>query len=381
MSIYGFEQNYIKPIPNENPDIFVGPRKASALKIASDIKSVIKSGRPCKMIIYGVPGIGKTHLANYLMILIRDTVESLILECPSMHRRSRFVELEAVMMEQVGKVNFMKKIQNCFDGFEGRIVDVENFLGITADFAEILKKGIEEGGTLLWRYLLGQKISPAQMIALSAVKPQIDDIDATKVISITTKLFSKYENKKLLFIVDEMEKTKPLIGDSLNQYRDALRALMDPHNSTNILMLSTARGFEEFRLVDSEPIRRRIGLHNFKLFKDYEDDELIDFMKDIIQARRTKDFPLKNKIDKIKIQEKIDEKTFPFTEKALIEIRECVHYLFDNNVVEAFSPGYLLELADFCLDRAQEENLEVIDSKFVKSVEKEFSAGQQSEEI
>jgi len=374
MSVYGFKQDFIKPDPRENPEIFLGPRKSSAQKIANEVTTTVKSGRPSKMVIYGLFGIGKTHLATNVMQRVHDTVVPYYLECPSCHRRSRFIELESAMMRKIGKSAFMKNLRSCIEEFDGRIADIENLLGIDADFAEVLKKGLEENETLLWRYLLGQKLNSTQMITLSAVKPQLDDLDASKIISITAKLFSKYEQKKILFIIDEMEKTSPLMGDSLTAYRDAIRDLMDNNNSANILMISTAREMDDFRLLNDDPVKRRIGLNNFKFFKPYNDDELLELMKEVIQIQRKKDFSVNN-INKLSSQEKIDEKTYPFTEKALVEIIEYVHYLVDNNIggIPAVRPNELFQLIDLCLTKSQEKNLELIDSKFVKTVENEFT--------
>jgi len=211
------------------------------------------------------------------------------------------------------------------------------------------------------------------MITLSAIKPQLDDLDASRIISIIGKLFSKYEQKKILFVIDEMEKTSPLTGDSLSTYRDAVRDLMDDNNSVSILMISTARELDDFRLLNSDAIRRRVGINNFKHFQQYNDDELLELMKGVIQFQRKEGFSA-NKVSKLKSEEKINEKSYPFTEKALNEIIGEVHDLVDNAIagIPAVRPNELLQIMDLCLIKAQEKNLEFIDSKLAKTVGKEF---------
>ena len=52
------------------------------------------------------------------------------------------------------------------------------------------------------------------MEKLNKLRKQIDDIDAAKIISITAKLFEKYNGKKILFMIDEMEKTIDALRES-----------------------------------------------------------------------------------------------------------------------------------------------------------------------
>jgi len=381
MSVFGFKQEYLKPDPMKEPKIFLGPRKKSALKIVDDIRLVLDSGRPVKVVIYGLFGVGKTHLITNVKERIRSFVEPYYLECPSQHRRSHFRELQEVMMSKIGKAAFMNNLRKCFEEYQGQTSEIVFFLDVDADFVEILRKGIIEDEGLLWRYLLGQKITTAQAITLTAVKQQIDDLDATKIISITAKLFEKYEGKKILFMIDEMEKTDPLMGENMSMYRDSMRALMDISNSASILMISSARALDQFRLLNDDPIIRRIGLHNFKIFKDYDKDELLELMKDVIKERRKTEFSVKEKLKSIKTQEKINEDTYPFTEDTLKEIIEHVKFLADNNVIAGVRPSELLDLMDLCISKAKEKNSQFIDKKIIKEVKDEYTSVSTPEEI
>jgi len=381
MSQYGFSQEYLKPNPMKEPKAFIGPRKKSAEKIVEDIRSIIDSGRPVKMVIYGMFGIGKTHLITNVKEKIRDFVEPYYVECPSQHRRSHFREIEEVMMKKIGKAAFMNNLRKCFEEYQGQTSEIVFFLDVDADFVEILRKGIIEDEGLLWRYLLGQKITTAQTITLTAVKQQIDDLDATKIISITAKLFEKYEGKKILFMIDEMEKTNPLMGESMSMYRDSIRALMDISNSASILMISTARELDQFRLLNDDPIIRRIGLHNFKIFKDYDNDELLELMKDVIKERRKADFSVKEKLKSIETQEKISEDIYPFSEESLKEMIEHVRFLADNNMISGVRPSELLDLMDLSISKAKKKNSQFIGKKIVKEVTDEYASVSTPEEI
>jgi len=381
MSIFGFTQEYLRPDPMKDPKIFLGPRKKSALKIVDDIRSILDSGRPVKVVIYGLFGVGKTHLITNVKERIQSFVEPYYLECPSQHRRSHFRELHQVMMSKIGKAAFMNNLRKCIEEYQGQTSEIVFFLDVDADFVEILRKGIIEDEGLLWRYLLGQKITTAQAITLTAVKQQIDDLDATKIISITAKLFEKYEGKKILFMIDEMEKTDPLMGENMSMYRDSIRALMDSSNSASILMISSARALDQFRLLNDDPIIRRIGLHNFKIFKDYDEDELLELMKDVIKERRKTEFSVKEKLKSIKTQEKINEDTYPFTEDTLKEIIEHVKFLADNNVIPGVRPSELLDLMDICISKAKEKNSQFIDKKIIKEVKDEYTSVSTPEEI
>lgn len=381
MSVFGLTQEYLKPDPMKEPRIFVGPRKKSAERVVNDIKSILESGRPVKMVIYGLFGVGKTHLITNVKEKILKFVEPYYVECPSLHRRSHFRELEEVMMKKIGKAAFMQNLRKCFEEYQGQTSEIVFFLDTDADFVEVLRKGIVEDEGLLWRYLLGQKITTAQAITLSAVKQQIDDLDAVKVISITAKLFEKYEGKKILFIIDEMEKTNPLMGESMSAYRDSIRALMDISNDASILMIGTARDLDQFRLLNDDPIKRRIGLHNFKIFKDYDEGELLELMTDMIKIRRKPEFPIKEKLKTVKTQEKINEDTYPFSEDSLKEIIAHIKFLADNNMIAGIRPSELLDLMDLCISKAKENDSQIIDKKIIKEVKDEYTSVSTPEEI
>jgi len=383
MSVYGFEKEYLKPDPKEDPEIFLGPRQKSAEKIASEIIMKFESGRPCKMVVFGLYGIGKTHLIFNVMNRIKGSVEPYYLECPSCHRRSRFVELQSAMMNKIGKTEFMNLLRVCFNEFEGRNVDIQNFLGIDGDFMETLYKGLENDDSTLWRYLVGQKITSAQAISLSAVKPQIDDIEASKIISITAKMFNKYKNQRIMFVIDEMEKTDGLVGDSMTAFRDAVRNLMDDGNSAGIMMLSTARDMQDFRLLNDDPIRRRIGLNNFKHFTPYEKEELMELMTDVIVKRRMPEFDVKKKISLADTNEKIDEKTYPFTKEALDGIIDHVQFMVDNRIGEipAVRPNEVLQMMDVAMTNAKLSGLSIIEKKQISEVGKEFTDDSSPDEI
>ncbi len=372
MSVFGFTKEYLKPDPMKEPNAFTGPRKKSAEKIVRDITLMMESGRPVKMVIFGLFGVGKTHLVTNVKEKIRDFVEPYYVECPSQHRRSHFRELEEAMMKKVGKAAFMNNLRKCFEEYQGQTSEIVFFLDVDADFVEVLRKGIVEDEGLLWRYLLGQRITTAQTITLNAVKQQIDDIEATKVISITAKLFEKYEGKKILFMVDEMEKTNPLMGESMSMYKDSIRALMDSSNNANILMISSARDLDQFRLLKDDPIQRRIGLHNFKKFQDYDNDELLEFMKDIIKERRQTGFSAKEKLKIVETKEKINEDIYPFTEDSLKEIIAHVKYLADNNKIAGVRPSEHLDLMDLCISIAKQKTSQIIDKKIVKEAKEQY---------
>ena len=383
MSVYGLTREYLQPDPKVEPLSFFGPRRQSAEKLVLAIKDAVETNRSIKMVLFGLYGIGKTHLIFYVMAQLGSLIEIYYLECPSCHRRTRFIELHSIMMGKIGRAAFMKILRNCIEEFQGQSSRIQNFLGIDADFVEVLKKGLIEDESLLWRYLLGGKLTSAQMITLSAVKPQIDDLEASRIVSITAKLFEKFEGKKILFVVDEMEKTDPLMGDSMNAYRDTLRDLMDSGNSAGILMISSHRDLEDFRLLNDDPIQRRIGLNNFKVFRPYEDDELLQLMKEVINAKRKEGFPLQEKIDSAKTEESLDKNNYPFTEEALNEILRFINYCVDNGIgkITGLRPNELLQIMDLAITEAKHQQVPAIDKKIIEEVETNFAAAVTPEAI
>ena len=376
MADYGFKEGYIKPDPQRKPMSFSGPRRVPANRIVDEIKTLLETGRPCKMVIFGLYGIGKTHLVLYVKELLSDSALVKYVEMPTCHRRSHFRDLAQIMMKAVGKPNFMNYLRKCFVECKSVQEKMQELLEIDPELAEIIVKGLEEDENLLWRYLVGEKISSASMITLSAVRPQIDDLEASKVISLTSKLFNTYSGKKLIFIIDEFEKTSALAGDSMTAYVDAVRHLVDTSNHTGLIFVATADSREELRVLTKDPVQRRIGLNNFKQFLPYKDEELQDIVKDVMKIERKPKFPVKEKTNKIKTAEGMSEHTYPFTEKALEEITERIHMISENDheLIPAVRPAEVLQLTDMCISISQKDH-DFIDKEIVKKISKRFIEG------
>ena len=66
------------------------------------------------MVIFGLYGIGKTHLVLYVKELLSDSALVKYVEMPTCHRRSHFRDLAQIMMKAVGKPNFMNYLRKCF---------------------------------------------------------------------------------------------------------------------------------------------------------------------------------------------------------------------------------------------------------------------------
>lgn len=369
MSSYGINAGHLKPNPTLS-EHFLGPRKGWADAIVKDIRNTIQSGKAPKSVIYGALGLGKTHLVNYIRKQLNDISVGVYVECPPFHRRTKFHELHSRLMSKFGRIYFNELLKKCVNEFEDAR-EIANSFNIDTDLAYIILNGYEKDTQLLWRYITGEKIRASEMQLIDAITPQLKEQDMAMLLDFVGKLVQKYENKQLLFIIDEMEHTNPLIGDSMVVFRETMRSIVDENNSCGFIFTASVREDKDFRIVSDDAVRSRIGILNFKKFEEYNKSDLINLIKNLIIESRSTEFQLSEPLNAAKTSttENVTEETFPFTTDAIENIVDFVLKLRQNGNIESIRPREALQIMDKALAMSSEEKLAVIDSSVVKKIE------------
>lgn len=356
MEFYGFDRAYLTPDPvKDAPEVFcVTERRKNFDEEAGYLSQGIKAGRPMKMLYNGIFGIGKTHISSYVSSRIKvelgDPISTVYVICPSMHRRSSFMNLYQAMMSRLGR--------ELIDEFrERKAEELASLLLLDSRFMG--QKGALPISPPL-KYLMGEKLSQDEMKQLQAPSPQIGAREAVEILLMLGRFFLE-QGKKLLIILDEMEKAEELRGDSSIELRDSLRNLFDITCPISFIINHTLRGIEVQtgpRLFQEPELRRRLEMRKIR---EYQNQELIILMKDIMKFRRDPEFPLSSAVERLgKTPEEVDETTYPFSAEALRKIVELLEDEVREKKIDGLRPAEAFHHMDNLLLHASRKQMPVI---------------------
>src|SRR3989442_13037125 len=319
LETYGLSKGYFTLNPKEEHDVYLGPRSSDADLSIGHLRRIMKAGRAPKAIVYGVFGVGKTQFTYYLMHKLSDLSRSVYVECPPFHRRSRFTELHNVIMRRLWRDYVLSLFDKAFASISGSH-SLSKTLNLEEDLASTIRTGFEsDHRSLLWRYLTGEKLKSAEIDAIDAVRAQIYEDDAVSILNSVALQVRNFESKQLLLFIDEIENTEPLSGDSLGMFREALRGLVDEGNAVGVVFTASGREMADLPVcITDESVKRRIGMPNYISFRELTQDELKQFIYEVIRYRRTIDFDVSSAVRKMRTSgESVTGLSYPFTEEAI----------------------------------------------------------------
>jgi len=369
---YGLARGYFTLNPREEHDVYLGPRSRDADLSIGHLRRTMRAERAPKAIVYGVFGVGKTQFTYYVMHKLSDLSRSVYVECPPFHRRSRFTELHNVIMRRLGREYVLSLLDKAFASTGGSR-SLSKTLNLEEDLVSTIRSGFEsDHRALLWRYLTGEKLKSSEVDGIDAVRAQIYEDDAVSILNSVALQVKAFESKQLLLFIDEIENTEPLSGDSLGMFREALRGLVDEGNSVGVVFTASGREMADLPVcITDESVKRRIGMPNYINFKEYTHDELKQFIHEVIQYRRAKDFDASSAARRVRVPgENVTVLSYPFTEEAISSIVLAVTNLRDTGQTDAVRPKEALSVMDNALAYALEKRAPAIDSQLVSVVSK-----------
>ncbi len=373
--MYGLEKNSFLLDPKTNCDVFL-VRTSKADQYVEMVKGKIAIGRYPHFVLYGLLGIGKTHLLRYLQNKLGEA-ECLYIETPPLHRRSSFVEIYREVMSSYGRER-MKELLNlalsksnlgvhAFAEKPQGSMDVEKVLG--RDLARTIQYGIGRWD-ILWRFIRGEKLSRTEVKDIEAWTSQIEVPDQVRFLQSFFSLHGAIHKKPVMLFVDEFENTRTLVGDSLSEFTEAFRDIVSEGSPIGTVFALTGRTIEEGpQILKNETVKRRISATNFYSFDEYAIDEVKEFVYQVIQYRRIKSFDVKSAISKLtgKGIERVTERSYPFSEEAIELIIQKIKLLKEQAQIDAFRPKEAMELMDNAMSHAILSKSEYLNSNLVKT--------------
>jgi len=366
--MYGLKKDYLTPNPREEAIAFVGPRRTIADSFVEHISRITRSGRVPKAVLWGAFGTGKTHFVHYVGMRLKDTAKVIYVECPPCHRRTKFSELHSAIMRKIGREYALGLMEQTIREANRTGKPLAEALGLDQDMAAVIRGGFGSDRTTLWRYLSGEKLGSREVRLIDAITPQIHEDDAVAIINSIAKLVRVFEKKQLLLLIDEFENTHALLGDSLMMFIGAIRGLVDEGSDAGVVFIASVRSMDEMPfIIVEDPVRRRIGLTNFIYYEEYAREELEQLIYQLLEFRREEGFKFDQALKETtgKVSETFNEKTYPFTEKAIALAIDKVFELRELGKIPSIRPKESLDLLDYALSLGAQEKVPILTSKFV----------------
>ncbi|MDG6988857.1 MAG: hypothetical protein JRN21_05965 [Nitrososphaerota archaeon] len=373
--MYGLKKNSFLLDPKKDGSVFL-VRSSNAKDYVRMIKGKLAIERSPHYVFYGLLGIGKTQLLRFIEYNLHDA-SCLYVETPPLHRRSTFLELYRSILAAYGREKVKQLLDEALEsagvGLESWTADhkginlsLESTLG--KDLANVVQKGLGSWN-MLWRFLNGEKLTRTEEDDLEVWNNPLGPQDQVSVLQGLFSLHRELRRKPVILLIDEFELTRPLVGDSLNSFTEAIRDLVGEGGPMGTVFALTGRTIEEAPYVlTNETVRRRIGATNFITFDEYTEEELGSFIYEVIRYRRESNFDAKEAALKAKTKTKdsITAASYPFSEEAISLIINKVKLLKDQGLTVALRPKEAMELMDNVMSVAILDQAPVLDSVLVK---------------
>lgn len=350
--------------PQKDGSIFLGPKKEAVNRIIEDIRQTVVVGRLPKKVVVGVFGIGKTHFIHYAMNKLTDLIHPIFVEVPPTHRRSRFTDVYSVVLRRLGKDLVMNFLTDC-------IISESPVMANEPELSRIVIKSLKDSQSfVLWKFLSGSKLTSRELRELDIGHATIYEDEAVWVLNLIGDAIQRREKKPLVVFFDEFENTAAIQGDSFIMFTEAIRGMVDESSKIGAVFVASGREVADYpATITDEPVKRRIGIHNYITFREYTKEELVQFMKEVLAYKRRSGVNIKKLVESSKTTEEIDSVTFPFTRQALELIVQTIYNLRMDGQLPSMRPSDALNFMNVCVqDLLAVNNQKIIDLNFAKSV-------------
>ena len=366
--VYGLKLDYFVINPKTEYQVFF-VRDEEFKRFLGDLNATIDSGRVPHYVIFGWFGLGKTQSLLHLKHELATKADCIYVVTPSCHRRTRFVEFYKSIINALGRqtvIGMLTKGINLIHQNKKQVSEI----GLSEELADIVSKAVDTNQQFaLWRWIVGQKLSPSEAASLESVKRELSDEDAVVVLEALAVLNVQFNKKPLLLLIDEFEHTAQITGDAKNIFTEAIRTLVDEGSHIGVVFALTGRSMSEFpSSVADDSVKRRIGITNYISFKEYSETELEQFILQVIKYRRDNQFDVKKALSAISLHETVTEATYPFTREAIDEIVRSVVLFKEQGKIDAVRPKEALEIMDKGLRMAVEKKSPAIVKDYIMDV-------------
>jgi Cdc6-like AAA superfamily ATPase len=362
--IEGLKVSYFTLNPSEEFEVFF-VRSNLVESFVSSVRRTVSIGKIPKAVVYGPLGIGKTQFARHVMWRLKNIIEPLYIETPPMHRRSRFTDLYSSIMRNLGRDYVLNLLK--------RATERSVLVGLNQDLRRAVENGLASSEYVLWKYLCGFKLLSSEVGIIQATYPQINEDEAVSILNTIGAEIKALKERPLVLFLDEFENTRFLGGDGLATFREAVRGLTGEGSKVGVVFFTTGRQIPELTTVLwDESVRRRIGVYNFYSFEDYTEQELKQFVYEVIKYRRNEGFDVQTALKRVETSEHIDTDSYPFTKEAIDKIVEKVVFLRHEAFTDTLRPKEAMDIMDKALALAIEAGEKCITAETVERAAEVF---------
>ena len=317
-------------------------------ELIRDIRQRYQMGMPPKKFVYGLFGVGKTHVLfnfKYHLEEVADASLQYTIRCKYVEgefsKKTTFRYLYGQMMNQIGLQEITRLIQSYLQRNAGP--ELESKLAQLFGDADVARAvhtlGVGAYDVTLWKWLGGGTLSTAELTGLRLTKNLTSAGDLTGTLVAIGELFRK-EDIHYIFLLDELEGIQNVQDpDAQRSFHDAFRRLADDANDTIGFVVSTYAAKEDDipDFIFESDIRTRIGGHNIHELQYFQDPKDVEtFLRDLMELV----------IDREKVQSKVEAgdvptalKLYPFSDEALeqfVEVStESVTASLPRNIIKA----------------------------------------------
>ena len=286
-----------------------------------------------KRLVWGPYGGGKTHTLMRAMQELNDItpVHSVRVECPDLSRRSRFHDLyrEGIMRElgqdfvvgliddarlSAGNARRGEMLAKLKDRFQDEEIAKGAIRLVDPNFDPLR----------LWRWISGVPLSRADLDDLG----QTQDLSQTEaarladIIQLIGRLLYELKNKRLVLILDEMERLQSIGPETVTTFVSGFTRLVDP-NQQDVSVLMGASAALESEMVEvfspGGPVVSRLSSESLIEIPAMQDPDVDRFIRGVIDYLREPAADLTALVAAASqvTDESVTHETFPFTSESI----------------------------------------------------------------
>lgn len=317
-------------------------------ELIRDIRQRYQMGMPPKKFIYGLFGVGKTHILFNFKYHLEEAANPPLpytIRCKYVEgefsKKTTFRYLYGQMMNKIGLPEITRLIQSYLQRNAGPNLQPQ-LAGLfgDADVATAVHTlGVGAYDVTLWKWLCGGTLSASELTGLRLTKNLTSAGDLTATLVAIGELFRK-EDVHYIFLLDELEGIRNVQDpDAQRSFHDAFRRLADDANDTVGFIVSTyaAKDDDIPDFIFESDIRTRIGGHNIHELQYFQDPKDVEtFLRDLMALVIDRE-KLRAKVQAGKVPEAL--KLYPFADEALEQFvdvaTESVTASLPRNIIKA----------------------------------------------
>lgn len=331
------------------------------------IRRSFRANRPVKLFVFGDFGSGKTHTLNHIRFFLEQNATDypaavFTVECGDIDKKTRFDMLQGQILDAIGLQRVQDLVQQFAYTHSNLQADFKQLAGGSSDiataFATLIAKGVVQNTA--WSWLRGME-SDGSSIGLSGRLAQSKDFVA--VLQLIGHLFWEVEHKRLILLVDELQKVEKLEDPAAEEHwLQVMRQLAGEAKSVGFIFSIGANTIDRIPnpLSDRQVISRVGGEDHYIPLKPFLIADARDFLGSLLSAIVD---PAKLSVPgpagPVTALPGFNAATYPFTQKAFDEF--AAHVTQDPN--EANPRRILAQLervAEEAMDREERQVSETL---------------------